>query len=236
MLQEGKYKDDYSIYSADSLKYWVEEFKGLYIAPNPKKPLTKYGTGTIFATDLTYSGLAVYGRNRGKDDPSLIKDTIGMNIFFYEDGAEYGNVSVNNVKHNYEEATIARKINIDEAKETATTRPENPSGNVEGMGGVVTEMTFGPECFAELEAEITKGNADGKDFKTLAFSQVRMSIYFNDSDYEWENIGTSGDIARLSAQMTAAPSRLGMYTNYKKLTPISDYAYVYEQNYNTEHS
>ena len=234
MLQEGKYKDDYSIYSADSLKYWVEEFKGLYIAPNPKKPLTKYGTGTIFATDLTYSGLAVYGRNRVKDDPSLIKDTIGMNIFFYEDGAEYGNVSVNNVKHNYEEATIARKINIDEAKETATTRPENPSVYVEGMGGVVTEMTFGPEFFAELEAEITKGNADGKDFKTLAFSQVRMSIYFNDSDYEWENIGTSGDIARLSAQMTAAPSRLGMYTNYKKLTPISDYAYVYEQNYNTE--
>ena len=152
-----------------------------------------------------------------------------MNIFFYEDGAEYGNVSVNNVKHNYEEATIARKINIDEAKETATTRPENPSVYVEGMGGVVTEMTFGPEFFAELEAEITKGNADGKDFKTLAFSQVRMSIYFNDSDYEWENIGTSGDIARLSAQMTAAPSRLGMYTNYKKLTPISDYAYVYEQ-------
>ncbi len=234
MLQEGKYKDDYSIYSADSLKYWVEEFKGLYIAPDPAKPLTNYGTGTIFATDLTYSGLAVYGRNRVKDDPSLIKDTIGMNIFFYEDGAEYGNVSVNNVKHNYEEATIARKINIDEAKETATTRPENPSVYVEGMGGVVTEMTFGPEFFAELEAEITKGNADGKDFKTLAFSQVRMSIYFNDSDYEWENIGTSGNIARLSDEMTAAPSRLGMYTNYKKLTPISDYAYVYEQNYNTE--
>lgn len=234
MLQDGKYKDNYSIYSADSLKYWVEEFKGLYIAPDPAKPLTNYGTGTIFATDLTYSGLAVYGRNRVKDDPSLIKDTIGMNIFFYEDGAEYGNVSVNNVKHNYEEATIARKINIDEAKETATTRPENPSVYVEGMGGVVTEMTFGPEFFAELEAEITKGNADGKDFKTLAFSQVRMSIYFNDSDYEWENIGTSGDIARLSDEMTAAPSRLGMYTNYKKLTPISDYAYVYEQNYNTE--
>lgn len=234
MLQDGKYKDDYSIYSADSLKYWVEEFKGLYIAPDPAKPLTNYGTGTIFATDLTYSGLAVYGRNRVKDDPSLIKDTIGMNIFFYEDGAEYGNVSVNNVKHNYEEATIARKINIDEAKETATTRPENPSVYVEGMGGVVTEMTFSPEFFAELEAEITKGNADGKDFKTLAFSQVRMSIYFNDSGYEWENIGTSGDIARLSDEMTAAPSRLGMYTNYKKLTPISDYAYVYEQNYNTE--
>jgi len=233
MLQEGEYAGDYSIYSADSLKYWVEAFKGLYIAPNPEKPLTEYGKGTIFATELTYSGLSVYGRNRVKDDPSLIKDTIGMVYYFYEDGAKFGNVSVNNVKHDYEEATIARRINIEEARETAENRPENPLVYVEGMGGVVTEMTFSPEFFAELEAEIAKGNADGKNFKTLAFSQVRMSIYFNDSDYEWEKIadGTAGDILRMTDQMNAYPARLGMYTNYKTLTPISDYAYVYEQNY-----
>lgn len=233
MLQEGEYAGDYSIYSADSLKYWVEAFKGLYIAPNPEKPLTEYGKGTIFATELTYSGLSVYGRNRVKDDPSLIKDTIGMVYYFYKDGAEFGNVSVNNVKHDYEEATIARRINIEEARETAENRPENPLVYVEGMGGVVTEMTFSPEFFAELEAEIAKGNADGKNFKTLAFSQVRMSIYFNDSDYEWEKIadGTAGDILRMTDQMNAYPTRLGMYTNYKTLTPISDYAYVYEQNY-----
>ncbi|MDR3835841.1 DUF4270 family protein [Alistipes sp.] len=233
MLQEGEYAGDYSIYSADSLKYWVEAFKGLYIAPNPEKPLTEYGKGTIFATELTYSGLSVYGRNRVKDDPSLIKDTIDMVYYFYEDGAEFGNVSVNNVKHGYEEATIARRINIEEARETAENRPENPLVYVEGMGGVVTEMTFSPEFFAELEAEIAKGNADGKNFKTLAFSQVRMSIYFNDSDYEWEKIadGTAGDILRMTDQMNAYPARLGMYTNYKTLTPISDYAYIYEQNY-----
>ena len=233
MLQEGEYAGDYSIYSADSLKYWVEAFKGLYIAPNPEKPLTEYGKGTIFATELTYSGLSVYGRNRVKDDPSLIKDTIGMVYYFYKDGAEFGSVSVNNVKHDYEEATIARRINIEEARETAENRPENPLVYVEGMGGVVTEMTFSPEFFAELEAEIAKGNVDGKNFKTLAFSQVRMSIYFNDSDYEWEKIadGTAGDILRMTDQMNAYPARLGMYTNYKTLTPISDYAYIYEQNY-----
>lgn len=33
MLQDGKYKDDYSIYSPDSLEYWVKEFKGLYTVP-----------------------------------------------------------------------------------------------------------------------------------------------------------------------------------------------------------
>ena len=236
MLQEGKYKDKYSIYSPDSLEYWVKEFKGLYICPDPKEPVQKNGTketGTIFSTSLDYSGLAVFGRNRVEGDPTLIKDTIGMVYYFYEDGAEFGNVSVNNVKHGYEEATIARRINIEEARETAENRPENPLVYVEGMGGVVTEMTFSPEFFAELEAEIAKGNADGKNFKTLAFSQVRMSIYFNDSDYEWEKIadGTAGDILRMTDQMNAYPTRLGMYTNYKTLTPISDYAYVYEQNY-----
>jgi len=49
----------------------------------------------------------------------------------------------------------------------------------------------------------------------------------------WEKIadGTAGDILRMTDQMNAYPTRLGMYTNYKTLTPISDYAYVYEQNY-----
>lgn len=233
MLQEGKYAGDYSIYSAEKLESWVEEFRGLYIAPNPQKPLAKSDNGTIFATDLTYSGLSVYGRTRVKEDPSLIKDTIRMIYYFYEERAAFGNVSVNCIKHNYEEATSTRKINIDEARETAENRPENPFVYVEGMGGVVTEMTFSPEFFAALEEEIAKGNADNKDFKTLAFSQVRMSIYFNGSDYKWENVadGSAGNIQRLTVEMSAAPSRLGMYTNYKMLTPISDYAYTYEQNY-----
>ena len=71
--------------------------------PNPEEAAhRKYGKGTIFATELTYSGLSVYGRNRVKDDPSLIKDTIGMVYYFYKDGAEFGSVSVNNVKHDHE--------------------------------------------------------------------------------------------------------------------------------------
>lgn len=242
MLQEGEYKDDYSIYSPDSLEYWVKEFKGLYICPDPNEPVQKNGTketGTIFSTSLDYSGLAVFGRNRVEGDPTLIKDTIGMVYYFYESGTEFGNVSVNSIRHNYDAATSDAKIDISQAREV------NPDGTInenrglnsrvyaEGMGGVVTEMTFSPEFFAELEAEIAKGNADGKNFKTLAFSQVRMSIYFNDSDYEWEKIadGTAGDILRMTDQMNAYPARLGMYTNYKTLTPISDYAYIYEQNY-----
>ena len=229
MLQKKgeKYYNDYSIYSPDSLEYWVKEFKGLYIAPDPKTPITENGKGTIFATSLDYSGLAVFGRNRVKDDPTLIKDTIGMVYYFYESGTEFGNVSVNTISHKYNDQVI----DIDQAKESNTDRLPDPRVFVEGMGGVVTEMTFTPEFFAELENVITEENEkEGKDFKTLAFSQAKMSVYFTESEYEWEEL-TFGP--GLIAEMNAFPSRLGLYTNFKTLTPISDYAYSYEQNYNT---
>ena len=242
MLQEGKYKDKYSIYSPDSLEYWVKEFKGLYICPDPKEPVQKNGTketGTIFSTSLDYSGLAVFGRNRVEGDPTLIKDTIGMVYYFYESGTEFGNVSVNTITHDYTKYNPATaenvKIEIAEAREPKPDeedkRPDNPRVYVEGMGGVVTEMTFTQECFARMEEEIDEANEkDGKDFKTLAFGQTKMSVYFTDSKYDWEEL-TFG--SKLIDEMNAFPSRLGMYTNFKALTPISDYAYSYEQNYNT---
>lgn len=236
MLQEGDYKDKYSIYDPENLDKWVEAFKGLYICSDPDTPIQQDGnkeTGTIFATDLTYSGLRVYGRNRVEDDPTLIKDTIGMEYYFYEsnmqhgDVSKYGNVSVNTISHKYNEQVI----DIDQAKESNTDRLPDPRVFVEGMGGVVTEMTFTPEFFAELETEIAKENAkEGKDFKTLAFSQAKMSVYFGESKYNWEELAFS---PKLIDEMNVFPSRLGLYTNFKTLTPISDYAYSYEQNYNT---
>ena len=167
MLQEGKYKDKYSIYSPDSLEYWVKEFKGLYICPDPKEPVQKNGTketGTIFSTSLDYSGLAVFGRNRVEGDPTLIKDTIGMVYYFYESGTEFGNVSVNTITHDYTKYNPATaenvKIEIAEAREPKPDeedkRPDNPRVYVEGMGGVVTEMTFTPEFFARMEEEISR--------------------------------------------------------------------------------
>ena len=36
---------------------------------------------------------------------------------------------------------------------------------------------------------------------------------------------------KLIDEMDGAQQRLGLYTDYKKLTPITDYAYSYEDNY-----
>ena len=232
------YENDYSIYSVDSVEQWVEQFRGLYIAPDPDQMISEYGKGTVFGTKLETSGLAIYGRTRVKEDPSLIQDTVGMVYYFYETTSNngFGNVSVNTVTHNYEEATTATKINIDDARETNENRPLHSRIHVEGLGGVISEMTFTREFFETLDAEIEAENErNNKDFRTLAFSQVTMSLYFNDSEYDWENIGSgSGNLSRLVEQMSAAPERLGMYTDYKKLTPIADYYYTYEQQYETE--
>ena len=235
MLQEGKYKGDYSIYSVDSLEQWVEEFKGLYIVSAEDQ--TTPGKGNIYGTSLEASGLSVYARNRVKDDPTLIKDTIGMVYYFYESSSEYGNVSVNTIRHDYTKATSAQKFEIADAVETNEDRPLSSQVYVAGMGGVVTEFTFTKEFFDALEAEIVAGNDyvdpdDIKDevFTTLAVSQAKMSIYFDGSNYDWQNLN---NIPHLIGQMDASQTRLGLYTDFKRLSGIADYAYAYEQSYNT---
>ena len=110
------------------------------------------------------------------------------------------------------------------------------------MAGGGTELTFTREFFDRLDEQLAAEYAEsGKQFEPLAFSQVRMRVYFTDSDYDWESIdrgstadGKPLDVVRLIEEMTAAPSRLGLYTDYKTLAAVSDYNYLYETNYGTE--
>ena len=235
MLQEGTYKGDYSIYSLDSLEQWVAEFKGLYIVPAVDQ--TSPNKGNIYATELESSGFMVYARNRVESDPTLIKDTIGMGYIFYNTSisTEYGNVSVNTIRRDYGMATSTdAKFDIADAKEEAgkpiTDHPTYDQIYVEGMGGVVTAITFDKPFFDALEAEIVAGNEGAQNFKTLAMTQVRMSIYFKGSNYDWTKLT---DMAHMIEEMDKSQTRLGLYTNYKTLSAIPDYAYAYEQNYST---
>lgn len=230
LLQGGAYKGDYSIYSADSLEQWVAEFKGLYIVPAEDQIVPN--KGNIYATSLNASGFAIYGRNRLEADPTLIKDTIVIPYYFYDsDIADYGNVSVNTIRHDYTKATSPERFDIADAVETNEDRPLSKQIYVEGMGGVVTEFTFTREFFEELADLIAEENEKSeKNFTTLAVSQAKMSIYFTGSNYDWQNLN---DVGHMIRQMDASQSRLGLYTNFKRLSGISDYAYAYEQSYNT---
>ncbi len=242
MLQKESgtnYEEDYSIYRLDSLEQWVEEFKGFYICPAVNTPYPD-GEGTIFGTKLESSGLTIYGRNRVEADPSLIQDTLSVTYYFYEGAVNHGNVSVNTMHHDYSQAT-ALPLDIADVKEPAAgaadNRPTVSRLRVEGFGGVVSEITFTEEFFDTLEQQIEAVNqAEGKDFQSLAFSQVLLNIYFNDGAYDWQQVGSTSvttDVVRLTEQMEGAPSRLGLYTNYKSRTPISDYNYSYESQYGT---
>lgn len=234
MLQEGEHKDE-EIYGVNNIPEWVKKFKGLYICPDPDKPAPEWGKGTIYSTSLDASGFAFYGRNRVEDDPSLIKDTIGAVYNFYVSKAPAGNVSVNVFDRDYSlhnpAAAGAARIEIADAVESNENRPENPLIHVEGMGGVISELRFAQPFFDELDAILEAAEDEG--YKTLAFNQVRMSIYFSDSRYDWTTIDPSNP-GKLIEEMDAAPNRLGIYTDYKNLTGIIDYNYVYEQRYETK--
>lgn len=187
--------------------------------------------GNIYATSLDASGFAIYGRNRLESDPTLIADTISIPYIFYDSSVDYGNVSVNTIRHDYSKATSPQRFDIADAVETNENRPLSKQVYVEGMGGVVTEMTFTEEFFRQLAQIIKDENAaSAKEFNTLAINQARMSVYFAGSNYDWQNLT---DVKHMIEQMDASQSRLGLYTNYKKLSGITDYAYAYEKTYST---
>ena len=228
-LLEGKYKGDYSIYSRDSVKQWLDEFKGLYIAPTSEPE----GEGAIYVTKLEESTLAIYGRNRRKEDPTLIQDTIGMVYYFYDSYyATNKNVSINTVEHDYTQGSL--NLDIAAINEQAEEREERSQLIVEGMGGVISELTFTQEFFDALDKVLADEYAASKrEFTTLAFSQAMIYFYFPSSIYDYLSIGPSlgAQYESLLDEMDDAQQRLGLYTNYKSLSPITDYAYSYEENY-----
>lgn len=227
MLTEGKYKDDYTIYGSDSLDYWVEEFKGFYIRPRTDA----VAKGGMYATALDASGFSIYGRNRVQSDPTLIKDTLSMVYFFRDSYASAGNVSINTIRHDYATATVAGALRIDpeNARETNKARPEVKYAIAEGMGGVVTEIAFTRDFFDALE-QLCADNG-GAAAHSLGINQAKLMIYFPQSDYDWRNIV---QLDAMAGQMDASLPRLGLYTDYKRLSGISDYYYLYEQQYGTE--
>ncbi len=221
MLLEGEYTDDLTLYSKDSL--WVSVFKGLCIRP-AEDARTR---GNLFSLTLKGTGLTLYGRNRNRIDPTLIQDTTRTSYYFYSEGAEYGNVSINTVRHDY----AGSKIDPADIDEKTPDRPTVTTGYVEGLGGVVTELTFTDGFFAQMQAVYEAENAEsGNNYTSLAINQARLSLYLPDGDYDWSRI----DVGTIIPWLDASAERLGMYTDYKTLTGIPDYNFAYEKVYDVD--
>lgn len=219
MLLDGKYKDDMSIY--EQLDQWTDYFKGIYIAPADE---TISGEGNMFATSLSGSGLYLYARNRNQTDPTLIQDTITASYAFYISSSSYPTASINTIRHNYADS----KIDFSEADENTAERPLNPNIYVEGMDGIVTELTFTDALFEEMH-KLYDGVTDesGVPYTSIAINRAQLMIYLDHSDYDWNKI----DVGLITPLMDESFTRLGLYSNYKKLTGISDYNYIYEKLY-----
>ncbi len=242
MLEEitGDYDED--IY--DDHEDWVEEFKGLYIRPVADlEPITAGKAGAIYATTLESSGFGFYGRSREEDDPTIVLDTIGMSYVFYSDYADAGNISINCLDNNYE----GSQINIADVKTPETTDADVPlvsTLRVEAMVGVVSEITFTPEFFEQLDTIL---ETEEDDYTSLFFNQAKMKIYMEEI--------TSYDIADIDPYvvtpvMNELPTSLGLYTDYSfyyvededyedeyyvSLMGVADYIYAYESSYTLDY-
>lgn len=205
-------------YQSDSA--FVQNFKGLYIEAADDVPA---GEGSAFSFSPASTGIQILGRNRNTGpDPDIMTDTIDITYYFKDAQAyKYGNVSVQRAELDYSLTEFA-SLPFDEKIEN---RAEVEMGYIDGCGGVITELTLTDEFLLSLR-NINNGD---DDYVSAAINQAAVRIYLEGADYDYDLIDPVGMAERLNSSL----SRLGMYTNYKKLTPVADYMYTRENSSGT---
>jgi hypothetical protein len=202
--------DKDSIYVQGNEAKFLEQVRGIYIKPKDSDFEGK--DGVMFATNLENTALLLYARGRYEEDPAIIRDTTYMVYNLYLDPDTYnvkvGNVSINEVKHNFE------------ASKVADTESLRSTCYVDAMGGVVTEVEFTDEFIQSL-ADIVCAEGDNA---VVSVNQATMSVYLEGSDYDYNNLVPSV----VAPLLDAAMPRMGCYTSYNKLIAITDYVYTLE--------
>lgn len=216
---EGYGLDQNEIYKQGNEEQFVEQIRGIYIAPASTEI---EGEGAMFAADVENSALVLYARNRYKEDPTIIKDTIIMPYNFYINPVKYsvkaGNVSISCVEHEF---TAEDKQLIEEHSEVLV-------GKVDAMAGIVTELEFTDEFIQSL-ADLALEHKDA----VVSVNQAHLTIYLEGSEYDFENLNP--DI--ITPIMDNAMTRMGLYARYggyeagaKDILSIADYLYSSESS------
>ena len=208
---DGYGRSDVECYKND--KKWVDKFHGLYIKPDlANTPANR--RGAFYELDLSASGLMLQGRSRNPHDPSMIKDTVGMYYYFYDEESEC-NTSVNRVEHDYSQGlTKPSLLNYIEfgCEKTREERTLVSTGYVEGLGGPATEIYLTDDFLNELIAlETTEQGA----FSRMGINQCLFTIYVPGADYDW-NI-TQSRAEALTPLLNNSFTRVGTYLNYNTL-------------------
>ncbi|MBR1962987.1 MAG: DUF4270 family protein [Alistipes sp.] len=226
---DGYGRTDVEAYTDD--KKWSEKFYGLYIKPDPKSVPTNL-EGAMYSLDLTASGIMLQGRSRNPKDPTMIKDTVGMYYYFCDDESKY-NASVVKVEHDYSQGMYGSPSELNavvmDASKSREERTTVSTCYVEGLGGPSTEIYLTDDFLSELVALET---TESGEYSRLGINQCLFTIYVAGADYDW-NV-TQSRAEELTPLLDKSLTRLGSYLNYNTLSPVIDYDYVYENNYNTE--
>ncbi len=212
--ENGLANNNIAVYKSDSL--FLKTFKGIWVEPAEDNP----DNGAIYSLSIDDTSLQLYGRTRNAGaDADIIADTLDISYVFYNSySGDWGNVWAQSVKHDYSTTELAN-LPMDESLEE---RAEVQIAYVDGCGGVVTELYFTDEFLLSLR-DI---NSEDDEYVTAAINQAELRFYLEESDYDYEKLDP---IALADAMNTAIP-RLGLYTNYKKLSPVMDYMYEQENN------
>lgn len=215
---DGK-ADEVAIYQ--NREKFAEKFHGLCIRPAS----ADVAQGAMFATQLTGTGLMIYGRNRDITDKNLIKDTLVIEYVFSGEaddysGSEYDN-SINYVGHDFASSMMA-SYDMDERK-TAAEHTESRLGFITGMGGPVMEVTLKDELIESIGAlgKDEANTAAGEQFSAVSIMQALLYLYLPQSDYDYMAVDSQAIVPFLDAAMPG----LGIYTDYKAKERITDYYY-----------
>ena len=201
-------------YSSDSA--FVHNLPGLYIevAEAPE------GEGAVFALAGASTGIQIMGRTRNAGaDADILADTLSIAYHFKSTKeSKYGKVSAQGVKFDYSNAEFGDAG----YQEQDAQREEVNVGYIEGCGGVFTELNFTDEFLYSLR-ELNNGD---DTFVSAAINQAMLKIYIEGSEYDYNKIEPIAMADKLNSSLT----RLGIYTDYKTLTPIPDYLYSQESS------
>ncbi len=211
----GNATNNIDLYESDSA--FIRRYKGVWIEP-AEETIDTEGHAMAFS-DQT-SGFKVYGRNRNPGaDMDIITDTLAVAYYFNDTYAEgFGNVTAQSAKYNFE-GTELEGLPI---LETESNRVETDKAYVDGCGGIMTELYFTDEFLLSLY-NISSGD---KEYVSAAINQAALRFYLDGSKYDYNEI----DPLPMTERMNESIARLGMYTNYKTLTPIVDYLYTQESD------
>ncbi len=216
--ENGLANGNVEAYKSDSA--FIHNFPGLYIEAEADMP---DGEGAAFSFKPTATGIGFYGRMRNPGaDADLMADTLIMNYHFRDDKAiNYGNVSAQRVSLDYGASDFASTPMY----ENEENRPEVEIGYVDGCGGMITELTFTEEFLRSLY-DLVKDENGNVTHESAAVNQAALKIYIEEAVYDYTQLNPLTWAERLNHSM----SRLGLYLNYKQLTPIPDYLYTMESS------